>query len=110
MSDLTNEFEKLPTGKADYLASLITQSSLIEQVNHVWILMLLLIIFVHLYHTFITNIGTASVTLIPIILSVAPMTSINPISAVLLTNVTLVFGFRYVTKFTSSKYRECFSV
>lgn len=84
------------SGTADYLAKLITSSYLVQQIDQSWVLIILLTLFVHFYHTLITNTGTASVTLIPIVLSVAPLTSLDPVIAALLTGVTLVFAFIFV--------------
>ncbi|MET3699853.1 anion transporter [Bacillus oleivorans] len=84
------------SGTATYLGNLITNLHFIEQIKNPWIFIILLILFVHFYHIIITNIGTAAVTLFPIVLTVAPVLNIDPVHATLLSGVTLVFGFIFV--------------
>ncbi|MCP8615919.1 SLC13 family permease [Salirhabdus salicampi] len=83
-------------GTADYVADLLLQSGLVNIADHDVLFLLFMIIIVHFYHIIITNIGTAAITLIPITLSMSSSLGVNPVYIVLITSVTLVFGFIFV--------------
>jgi sodium-dependent dicarboxylate transporter 2/3/5 len=81
------------SGTVEYVASLLDNQAVYSLFSNQYISILLLIVFVQLYHLIISNMGTAVVTLLPVTMTFATMIGLNPVMVGILTNVTLIFGF-----------------
>jgi sodium-dependent dicarboxylate transporter 2/3/5 len=86
------------SGTALYIASLLDHPVILKIFSNESVSILLLILFVQVYHLIISNTGTAIVTLLPIMMIFASMIGLDPIIVAILTNVTLVFGFILVVE------------
>lgn len=86
------------SGTALYISSLVNH----PVVQHIFanesLSVLLIIVFVHLYHMVVSNVGTAIVTLLPIVMSFSLMVGLDPVKIALITNITLTFGFILVVE------------
>ncbi|WP_342387769.1 SLC13 family permease [Salinicoccus bachuensis] len=81
------------SGALDVLTDALLTDTLIQLFSNPWVAMVTVIIISQLYHMVVTNISTAVVTLVPIIITISVEVGLNPVMMTFVTSITLLFGF-----------------
>ncbi|MHC0551668.1 SLC13 family permease [Salinicoccus sp. CNSTN-B1] len=81
------------SGGLDVLSEILLTDSLIRIFSNPWLAMVAVIIISQLYHMVVTNISTAVVTLVPIVITISTEVGLGPLMMTFVTAVTLLFGF-----------------
>ncbi|WP_434121294.1 SLC13 family permease [Salinicoccus roseus] len=81
------------SGALDVLTDALLTDTLVQLFSNPWIAMVTVIIISQIYHMVVTNISTAVVTLVPIIITISVEVGLNPVMMTFVTAITLLFGF-----------------
>lgn len=88
----------IESGAIDLMASMLSSNIVMEIFGHPWLALLLVLIVSHIYHLGVTNVSTAVVTLLPVLIGLANQAGIDPVVIVFASAITTLFGFILVVE------------
>ncbi|WP_085993089.1 SLC13 family permease [Oceanobacillus senegalensis] len=88
----------IETGAIDILANLFTAGVVLEAIGNPWIGIILVVIISQIFHLGVTNVSTAVVTLLPVLIGLSIEAGIDPVVMSFAASVTLLFGFILVVE------------
>ncbi len=91
-------FILIDTGAIDLLGSLLTSDIVIQAFSNPWAAMILVVILSQVYHLAVTNVSTAVVTLLPVLIGLSLEVGIDPIAIAFASAITLLFGYILVVE------------
>lgn len=91
-------FILIDTGAIDLLADLFTSNLVMQAFNNPWIAIILVVIVSQIYHLGVTNVSTAVVTLLPVLIGLSLEVGIDPVVIAFASSVTLLFGYVLVVE------------
>ncbi|GGA19382.1 SLC13 family permease [Psychrobacillus lasiicapitis] len=90
------------SGAADTISDYLSVPSFMELIQNPLLAVFIVILMAQLFHKMISNVSTAVVVLVPIIISVAQNAGVDPLAIGFATGLTCVFGFMFVVESMSN--------
>ncbi|WP_156289620.1 SLC13 family permease [Oceanobacillus salinisoli] len=91
-------FALIESGAMDLLASLFATNFILQAFGNPWIALILVIILSQIYHLGVTNVSTAVVTLLPVLIGLSMQTGLDPVVVSFASAITFLFGFILVVE------------
>lgn len=91
-------FTLIESGVIDLFTNLFTASFIIELFSNPWLAIVFVVLISQIYHLFITNVSTAVVTLLPVLIGLTIQVGMDPVVICLASAITLLFGFILVVE------------
>ena len=91
-------FILIDTGAIDLLASLFISDFVLHVFSNPWLAIILVIVLSQIYHLGVTNVSTAIVTLLPVLISLSLEVGLDPVVIAFASSVTLLFGYVLVVE------------
>lgn len=88
----------IETGAIDLLASMLKTDAVLKAFGNPWLAILVVVIVSHLYHLGVTNVSTAVVTLLPVLIGLANLSEMDPMVIVFASSVSTLFGFMLIVE------------
>lgn len=97
-STLSLGFVLIETGAIDLLAGLFTADIVQQAFSNPWLALCLVVILSQIYHLGVTNVSTAVVTLMPVLIGLSLQVGIDPVIIAFASSVTMLFGYILVVE------------
>ena len=86
-------FALIESGAIELLEVLITSEYILNVFSNPWISIFVVILVSQLYHLGVTNVSTAVVTLLPVLISLSLQTGLDPVVISFASAITMLFGY-----------------
>lgn len=91
-------FVLIDSGAIDLLAGVVTSDIVQHAFGNPWLALCLVVIISQIYHLGVTNVSTAVVTLLPVLIGLSLEVGIDPVVIAFASAVTLLFGYILVVE------------
>lgn len=91
-------FVLIDSGAIDLLAGVVTSDIVQQAFGNPWLALCLVVIISQIYHLGVTNVSTAVVTLLPVLIGLSLEVGIDPVIIAFASAVTLLFGYIFVVE------------
>ncbi|MCT1578351.1 SLC13 family permease [Oceanobacillus kimchii] len=91
-------FALIDSGAIELLEELITSENLINIFANPWLAILMVILISQIYHLGVTNVSTAVVTLLPVLISLSLQAGIDPVVVSFTSAITILFGYLLIVE------------
>jgi anion transporter len=91
-------FALIESGAIDLLEGLITSENILNIFANPWFAILIVILISQIYHLGVTNVSTAVVTLLPVLISLSLQAGLDPVVISFTSAITILFGYVLVVE------------
>lgn len=91
-------YSLIESGAIDLLEVLVSPPVVVEIFSNPWLAIPITVLISHLYHLGVTNVSTAVITLLPVLISLSVQSGLDPVVMSVLSAVTLLLGFILVVE------------
>lgn len=91
-------YSLIESGAIDLLELLVSPPVIVEIFSNPWLAIPITVLVSHLYHLGVTNVSTAVITLLPVLISLSAQSGLDPVVMSVLSAVTLLLGFILVVE------------
>ncbi len=91
-------YSLIESGAIDLLEVLVSPPVIVEIFSNPWLAIPITVLISHLYHLGVTNVSTAVITLLPVLISLSAQSGLDPVVMSVLSAVTLLLGFILVVE------------
>lgn len=91
-------YSLIESGAIDLLEILVSPPVIVEIFSNPWLAIPITVLISHLYHLGVTNVSTAVITLLPVLISLSAQSGLDPVVMSVLSAVTLLLGFILVVE------------
>jgi sodium-dependent dicarboxylate transporter 2/3/5 len=88
----------IESGTIDWLSTATKNDTLISLFSIPWLAILIAVIFTHLFHLVVTNVATAIITLLPLMIGLSQTAGIDPVVISLAVSISTLYGFLLVVE------------
>ncbi|RKQ35907.1 DASS family sodium-coupled anion symporter [Oceanobacillus halophilus] len=91
-------FALIQSGAIELLADLFTANIIVQAFGNPWVAIILVVVVSQFYHLGVTNVSTAVVTLLPVLIGLSLQVGLDPVVVSFVSSITLLFGFILVVE------------
>lgn len=91
-------YSLIESGAIDLLEWLVSPQIIVEVFSNPWLAIPITVIVSHIYHLGVTNVSTAVITLLPVLISLSVQSGQDPVVISVLSAITLLLGFILVVE------------
>lgn len=91
-------YSLIESGAVDLLEVLVSPQIIIDVFSNPWLAIPITVLVSHIYHLGVTNVSTAVITLLPVLISLSVQSGQDPVVISVLSAVTLLLGFILVVE------------
>ena len=91
-------FALIESGAIDLLEVLVTSENILNIFANPWFAILIVILLSQIYHLGVTNVSTAVVTLLPVLISLSLQAELDPVVISFTSAITILFGYVLVVE------------
>lgn len=88
----------IESGTIDWVSDALTNDTLISLFSIPWLAILIAVIFTHIFHLGVTNVATAIITLLPLMIGLSQTAGIDPVVISLAVSISTLYGFLLVVE------------
>jgi anion transporter len=91
-------YSLIESGAVDLLEVLVSPQIIVDVFSNPWLAIPITVLISHIYHLGVTNVSTAVITLLPVLISLSVQSGQDPVVISVLSAVTLLLGFILVVE------------
>ncbi len=91
-------YSLIESGAIDLLEVLVSPQIIVDIFSNPWLAIPITVLVSHIYHLGVTNVSTAVITLLPVLISLSVQSGVDPVVISVLSAVTLLLGFILVVE------------
>ncbi|WP_020007338.1 SLC13 family permease [Salinicoccus albus] len=91
-------YSLIESGAIDLLELLVSPQIVVDIFSNPWLAIPIIIILSHVYHLGVTNVSTAVITLLPVLISLSVQSGLDPVVMSVASAITMLLGFLLVVE------------